>query len=32
MVQIGLRGGTGGLDDMIDNYQWGMDQVRVHLE
>jgi guanidinobutyrase len=26
MVQIGLRGGTGGLDDMIDNYQWGMDQ------
>jgi guanidinobutyrase len=27
MVQIGLRGGAGGEEDIIDNFQWGMKQV-----
>lgn len=29
MVQIGLRGGAGGLDDVIDNLKWGREQVSV---
>lgn len=34
MVQIGLRGGAGGLDDVIDNLKWGREQgIRmVHAE